>query len=320
MGACVAGTVYGSWQLVTEKQAHVVAVEQAKYHLAVDRLDSRAGHALHLIAEADASLVSAQQSLEGSAGKTLDEAARIELETEIRKDRFSVGVAREEIRQTDASVKTPKVTFWAPDYAPAAAKLDERVFVSASHLTSVPSRVNTATKKVAAAVDAWQKEQERIAAERKRQEEEAAARAAAEAAARAAAARPTRSSSGGASGSSGGSSSGGVSSVYTEYVGSYGWQPEIDSCNGAVDISSHYGIHTIARHNYCGGTAFPKYAGAIVQLTGVEGGLYRVIGVVANLNGHVNTTADLPRGYDLLYQTCVNGYSNMSFTALEKIG
>lgn len=107
---------------------------------------------------------------------------------------------------------------------------------------------------------------------------------------------------------------------YTEYVWTSGWQAQIDACQGAVDLTAHYGVRTIAEHDDCGGSSFPTAPGTIVRITGVDAGVYRVVGVAAYLNGHTATTADLPRGYDLLFQTCVNGYSSMSFTALTRVG
>lgn len=315
---CLGGVGYGTSQMVFDHRDQVVAKEKSSYHLATEQLTSRRGHAMYQVTAAEAAIADAQKTLDASNGKTLDQKARTALEDTIRRDKQLIAVANEELRQTQPlGQHDPKTTFWAPEYTTTAAKLDKYVFVSTSHLAPVPAALDAPKKAVTDAVAAWQKEQERIAAEKAAQE--AAARAAAAAAQAAANARH---SSGGGShssgGSSGGSSSGGT---YTEYVWTYGWQPQIDACRGSVDITSHYqGVHTIAEHIQCGGSSFPKNPGAIVQLTGAEGGLYRVIGVVAYLNGHTQTTADLPRGYDLLYQTCVNGYSKMSFTALQRIG
>ena len=108
--------------------------------------------------------------------------------------------------------------------------------------------------------------------------------------------------------------------VSTAKVEPTNWQPQIDACKGAVDLTAHYGIRTIAEHDTCGGSSFPTTPGTIVRITGVDAGFYRVVGVVAYLDGHTSTRYDLPRGYDLLFQTCVNGYSDMSFTALTRIG
>lgn len=106
---------------------------------------------------------------------------------------------------------------------------------------------------------------------------------------------------------------------YNVAVWTSGGQQEIDDCKGAVDLSKLYGVPTIAEHDRCGGDDFPKTAGSIIRLTGKDAGTYRVEGVVAHLNGKKNTSADIPRGYDLMYQTCDTGFTNMSFTALTKI-
>ncbi|MGW8431572.1 hypothetical protein ACWGJ9_10815 [Curtobacterium citreum] len=108
-------------------------------------------------------------------------------------------------------------------------------------------------------------------------------------------------------------------SPYTVNVWTAGGQDEIDDCKGAVDLTELYGVPTIAEHDRCGGDDFPKTAGAIIRLTGKDAGTYRVEGVVAHLNGKKNTSADIPRGHDLIYQTCDTGFTNMSFTALTKI-
>jgi len=108
---------------------------------------------------------------------------------------------------------------------------------------------------------------------------------------------------------------------YTNTVHATGWTPELDQCIGSVDVTAHYqNVPTIAEHWSCGGKDFPDDAGTVITLTGVHAGTYRVDGIVAMLNSSRNSTADLPRGYDLLYQTCQNGQSaTMSFTALTKI-
>lgn len=109
-------------------------------------------------------------------------------------------------------------------------------------------------------------------------------------------------------------------SPYTVNVWTSGGQDEIDDCKGAVDLTKLYGVPTIAEHDRCGGDDFPKTAGSIIRLTGKDAGTYRVEGVVAHLNGKKNTSADIPRGYDLIFQTCDTGFANMSFTALTKLG
>ncbi|PJJ55191.1 hypothetical protein [Compostimonas suwonensis] len=108
---------------------------------------------------------------------------------------------------------------------------------------------------------------------------------------------------------------------YTNDVWTAGWIPELDECRGSVDLTAQYGTPSIAEHWSCGGKNFPDDAGTIITLTGVRAGTYRVEGIVKMLDQSVATTADIPHGYDLLYQTCQNGQSStMSLTALTKIG
>jgi hypothetical protein len=108
---------------------------------------------------------------------------------------------------------------------------------------------------------------------------------------------------------------------YTNTVHATGWLPELDECQGSVDVTAHYlNIPTIAEHWSCGGKNFPTTAGTLITLTGEHTGTYEVQGIVAMLSVHRDDAHDLPRGYDLLYQTCQNGYSStMSFIGLTKV-
>jgi len=108
---------------------------------------------------------------------------------------------------------------------------------------------------------------------------------------------------------------------YTNNVHAIGWTPELDECIGSVDVTAHYqDVPTIAEHWSCGGKDFPDDAGTMITLTGVHAGTYRVDGIVAMLDASTHSTADVPRGYDLLYQTCQDGQSDtMSFTALTRV-
>lgn len=108
---------------------------------------------------------------------------------------------------------------------------------------------------------------------------------------------------------------------YHNRVQAAGWLPELDQCQGSVDVTAHYGVPTIAEHWSCGGKDFPDDPGTVIVLTGERAGVYRVEGIVAMLNQRTATSADIPRGYDLIYQTCQNGQSaTMSMTALTRIG
>lgn len=113
-----------------------------------------------------------------------------------------------------------------------------------------------------------------------------------------------------------------ASASYENHVWASGWYPELDACQGSVDLTARYDdVPTIAEHWSCGGKDFPDDAGTIIRLTGLHEGVYRVEGIVKMLDQGTATSNDLPRGYDLLYQTCQNGQSStMSFTALTKVG
>jgi hypothetical protein len=108
---------------------------------------------------------------------------------------------------------------------------------------------------------------------------------------------------------------------YTNNVHAVGWNAELDQCIGSVDVTAHYEqVPTIAEHWSCGGKDFPDDAGTVITLTGVHAGTYRVDGIVAMLSAARHGTGDVPRGHDLLYQTCQNGQSStMSFTALTRL-
>jgi hypothetical protein len=98
-----------------------------------------------------------------------------------------------------------------------------------------------------------------------------------------------------------------------------GFQDQINQCRGAVDVTAVYKVHVIAEHSNCGGSSFPTAPGAIVTVTGLDAGRYRVIGIVAHLNGLVNHAEDIPRGYELLFQTCAAGFTDMRFIALARV-
>ncbi|MGR0219893.1 hypothetical protein [Agromyces sp. ZXT2-6] len=113
-----------------------------------------------------------------------------------------------------------------------------------------------------------------------------------------------------------------ASASYANHVWASGWYPELDACKGSVDLTARYDdVPTIAEHWSCGGKDFPDDPGTVIRLTGVHEGVYRVEGIVKMLDQDTATSNDLPRGYDLIYQTCQNGQSSsMSITALTKIG
>jgi hypothetical protein len=99
-----------------------------------------------------------------------------------------------------------------------------------------------------------------------------------------------------------------------------GFQAQLDACHGAVNLSGAYGVPTIGEKWGCGGARFPG-AGSIITLTGVISGTFRVGGVVAVLNAYVDSPRNIPRGYQLLFQTCRgNDAHTETFTALTRVG
>jgi hypothetical protein len=108
---------------------------------------------------------------------------------------------------------------------------------------------------------------------------------------------------------------------YTINVWTVGFQNEIDACRGAVDMSRRDGFRDIAEHWSCGGSTFPRTPGSIVRLTGLDAGTYRVIGLVATLDAFTALTDQVPDGYQILFQTCLNGDSHTTeFFAMQQIG
>lgn len=100
---------------------------------------------------------------------------------------------------------------------------------------------------------------------------------------------------------------------YTLHVAGWGGQDLVDACVGAVHFSN-YANGGLAEHWSCGGSSFPEWPGAVVEVVGE--GLYRVTGVLAVLNYYTDDTGDLPGGY--FYQTCYGGDpSQMVFIGLE---
>jgi hypothetical protein len=61
--------------------------------------------------------------------------------------------------------------------------------------------------------------------------------------------------------------------------------------------------------------------GSVVILTGFDAGTYRSSGVVSRLNVNTDNANEIARGYDLIYQTCLNGNASTEvFVGLTKVG
>lgn len=314
----------------TSRAALPTAAEQARapYLVAVAGFTAQRRAQTESIGRATVGLESAGRTLAGSAGRVLDETGRIELADGIRALEAVVARAGRSIHQANQLVDSHRSS---GSYFSASAEFtqatDRLRDGSGEALDLRTAEVTVAAQTVTDAVTAWQAEQNRLAAEEAaRQAAAEAARLAAEVEAAAAAATNATglraangTSGGGASGSAGTGPSAAAASI-DKYVWTNGFQSEIDACNGAVDVTGNYGVAVIAEHWSCGGSGFPGN-GSVITLSGVRSGTYRVGGVAAVLNANTQGTADVPRGYDLLYQTCINGSnSTMSFTVLTRVG
>jgi hypothetical protein len=305
--------------------AHATAyLSESQYLDAVaDFTDARL-QATGTIAVARSVVASAQLSLDRSSGKVRSEASRAALLYAIGRETLRIAAAEEELESAALAVDgvTPASSFFSgrPAFVEAAATLRRLTFPTASGLTSVRGNLAGPVKAVTDAVTAWHADQARVAAVTAARA--AAAKAAAAQAARAAAAKNAGVYTAPVSGSGRAGVAPAPSNTvrFNKYVWTSGWQAQIDACRGAVDITGHYGVAVIAEHWSCGGSSFPR-AGTVITLSGVRSGTYRVGGVVAVLNANTQGTSNIPRGYGLLYQTCINGSNaTMSFTVLTRIG
>jgi hypothetical protein len=349
-----AGSVVGETE-----QARADETARIEHTEAREFLRARADLAGTVIAEATLHVDAVRMRLDSTDGQLLsaDERATVEktltaADTLLRDLRHHVAEA------TRVSSIPPPPDATVQDVLSATTALEETEFVSAAEINALHRALTREVALVDAAVEAWQAEQKRLAAERAAQE--LAAKQAAEAQARAAAeqraaaeARATteaeaenvrqQAASPGNAGTpvpgaaaahppatkapvaqapgAHASAPAAPAPVHTEHVWATGFQKEIDACKGSVDMTPTFGKPVIGEHWSCGGRDFPTAAGSIVTVTGVLSGTFRVGPVVAVLNQRTDTTNDVPGGYDLLYQTCVGGdNTRMSFTALERIG
>lgn len=139
-------------------------------------------------------------------------------------------------------------------------------------------------------------------AERERIRKEEEARKAAEAAAAAAYSQPSNGAQAPSQASGGGGAAAPAESGYTVRIGGAGGQGLIDACVGAVWWSGWHNL--LAEHWHCGGASFPQWAGAIIHIPG--SGTYQSAGVVSVVNQATANTGNIPGGYDVVYQTCLN--------------
>ena len=283
------------------------------YNAAVETFTADRAQAVRRIDSARADIAAAELAWRSSAATIGESGARTELRRQVDSGLSRVDHAVRELDRANTTSNFSRASaehfISRPDLATQTAVLAGIRFDRATALADLQLSLTASERVVAEAVAAWHVEQARLAAEAAAQVD--AARAAVEQAARSAAAQ----------GSGVGRPAGAATSVsFSKLVWTAGWQSEIDACQGAVDIGAHYGVPVIAEHWSCGGSRFPR-EGSTITLTGAAGGVYRVGSVAAVLNVAADTADDVPRGFDLLYQTCINGSSaTMSFTELTRIG
>ena len=283
------------------------------YNAAVTTFTNDRAQAVRRIDSARADLAAAELAWQSSADTIGESAARTELRRQIERGLSRVDQAVRELDRanstSDFSQASAEHLVSRPNLATQTAVLGGIRFDRATALADLQLSLTASERVMAEAVAAWHAEQARLAAEEAARVE--AARAAVEQAARSAAAQGA---------GVGRLASAPTSVSYSKLVWTAGWQNEIDACQGAVDIGGHYGVPVIAEHWSCGGSRFPR-EGSTITLTGAAGGVYLVGSVAAVLNVATDTADDVPRGFDLLYQTCINGSSaTMSFTELTRIG
>ncbi len=249
----------------------------------------------------------AQGVLDVSNGQVLDQTARNTLLATINSAKGQLNAAADFLSKSNAAIKANDTNMLA--------SLTDLVSVNmVTNLGMIPKSFVSPTSNVTAAITAFKIKQTQAAAAAA-----SAAKAAAEVKAATAqkAATYTAASAVTSTAANQLTSTGYTINVWTDT----GFQASIDACRGGVDVTAQYNVHTIAEHWTCGGSSFPRTAGSIVTLTGIDAGTYRVDGVVAILNVYKNKTSDIPRGYDLIYQSCLNNNATTEFFAgMTKIG
>lgn len=162
-------------------------------HHAEDEMSYLAGEIDHRVADltsasgaADELIAKAQETLDGSAGKTLDSTARDELAAVLAEARDELAASQDEAHALADSLQSAEANFedtmiWPPDAEAIIADLHEEYDSVGDNLDALLEEVSASQQAVQDAQAAWQAEQDRIAAE-------AAKAAAAAAAARAKAA------------------------------------------------------------------------------------------------------------------------------------
>ena len=318
----------GSPLVVALSSPRAPLLTEYRYNAAVATFIDDRAQAARLIDSARADIAATEIYWQHSAASIGESVERADLRRQIDSGQRLVNRAARELERANTTINFSKSSgehfATRPNLATQTAVLKGIRFERAAGLTSLQQTLATSERVLVESVAAWQIEQTRLKAEEAARVEAARVAAArvgsarvgperveAEQAARprtAPAAGPVRNAVAPASVS------------FSKSVWTVGWQNEIDACQGAVDIGAHYGVPVIAEHWSCGGSQFPR-EGSTITLTGTASGVFRVGQVAAVLNVATDTADNVPRGYDLMYQTCRNGSSaTMTFTALTRIG
>ncbi|WP_104170604.1 hypothetical protein [Cryobacterium sp. M23] len=334
-------TVTVDWTVVSAHASTDLRIATAAYSSAVSEYTAQRGAAAAEVAVAREDLSVAQAALDNSDGKVLDQAARDALAAALAEAGPRVDAAAAELDRADTALT--KILSGHRDSTQGFTAATRAL--SQQKMGGVSVDVTVQRQAVTTAVLAWQVQARTAAAATA--DAVASAEAARQAAtvaeaARAAAprtttgtAQPGKSQPGAAPADVPAAALPGAASQpsrptktppppvtpQTEWdVWTSGGQTEIDACKGPVDLTPVYGLPVIGEHWFCGGSEFPTKEGTVITLTGTQAGRWSIGGVAATLNKQTQDTRAIPRGYELMYQTCRNGSNTtMTFTLLTRV-
>lgn len=204
-------------------------------------------------------------------------------------EREAVGLSNEALTELEEQLSQMR-------FSEGFAYFTSQIFFEKEYVEDLEDSFAKQVETVDGIVEEWkvefEAEKEREAERERIRKEEEARKAAEEAAAAAAYSQA----------SGGGGAAASAQSGYTVRIGGAGGQDLIDACVGAVWWSGWHNL--LAEHWHCGGASFPQWAGAIIHIPG--SGTYQSAGVVSVVNQATANTGNIPGGYDVVYQTCLN--------------
>lgn len=169
---------YQSYAKVQDEARFELELANASVAAALDDYEFR-------VAVLETELANAQATLDGSAGKTLDETARNDLEDSITDATQALERAEREAAELAERVREVNATFeqqllWPPNALESAESLLAATEAISTDVVEATDEIMSGTQAVVVAQAAWQAEQDRIAAEAAAKAAEEAARKAAE--------------------------------------------------------------------------------------------------------------------------------------------